>query len=266
MKKFFYLVILLGLIAGCVPNKKLVYLQDGDELKNRDDIPINEVLRARQLQIEEYEIQPLDVLQIQFLTITDEEFDFFTKAISRGRNNNNGNSNNNGGANGVLVDTEGYVEFPVIGKVLLSGLTIFEAQAKLQELGSRYLKDVVVRVRMLNFRFTIMGEVGVDQVVTTSNTRITMMEAIGMTGGVAELADRSKVKVIRQYGDEVRVHYVNLLEEEFIESEFFYVQQNDIIIVPPLKQRTFRRYFASNLGLLTTTVSAVLFLIAVLPN
>lgn len=261
-KNILVLGLLLLLLGSCVPNKKLVYLQNDDELKHRKDIPVNEVLRTRPLQIEEYRIQPLDNLLAQFLTITDEEFDFFSRTNpSRGNN-----QQNNAQQNGVIVDAEGFVEFPVIGKVQVVGLTIFEAQDKLQQLANRYLKDVVVRVRMLNFRFTVLGEVGADQVVTTGNTRITMMEAIGMTGGFAELADRSKVKVIRQHGDEVKVHYVNLLEEEFIESEYFYVKQNDIIIVPPLKQRTFRRYFASNLGLLTTTVSAALFLIAVLPR
>ena len=113
----FCLIIILG--TGCVPAKKIIYLQHEDELNNRDEIPTNEILRSRPLHFEEYTIQPLDVLQIQFLTLTDEEYDFFSRSTVQGRNNN---SNNNGQANGILVDTDGNIEFPVIGKVNVGGL------------------------------------------------------------------------------------------------------------------------------------------------
>jgi polysaccharide export outer membrane protein len=82
-----------------------------------------------------------------------------------------------------------------------------------------------------------------------------MMEAIGQAGGFGELADRSNIKVIRQNNDKAEIFYVNLLKEQYLESPYFYIQQNDILIVPPLKQRTFKRYFTSNLGIITTTIS-----------
>jgi polysaccharide export outer membrane protein len=113
----------------------------------------------------------------------------------------------------------------------------------------------VVRVRMLNFRFTVLGEVNGEQTVVSYNTRLTMMEAIGLSGGFGELADRSLVKVVRQNGDQVEIYYLDLLQEEFLESPHYYVQQNDIIIVPPLKQRTFRTYWVGNIGIITATLS-----------
>ncbi|MFZ6009146.1 MAG: polysaccharide biosynthesis/export family protein, partial [Bacteroidota bacterium] len=114
-----------------------------------------------------------------------------------------------------------------------------------------------VRVKMLNFRFTVLGEVNGEKVVVATNPRLTVMEAIGMAGGFTDLADRSLVKVVRQKGLETEVYYVNLLEEKFIESPFYYVQQNDVIIIPPLKQRAFRRYFPQNLGIATATLSGI---------
>jgi polysaccharide biosynthesis/export protein len=97
-----------------------------------------------------------------------------------------------------------------------------------------------------------------EKTVISSTTRLTMMEAIGQAGGLGELADRSRVKVVRQNGDRAEIFYVNLLEEDYLESPYYYVQQNDVIIVPPLKQRTFRQYFTSNLAIVTTTISFVL--------
>ncbi len=245
IKIILYLVVVgVVLCTSCVPNKKITYLQYGDELKERDEIVVDEVVRTRPIKIEEYRIQPLDVLMIQFESITNEEFDFFSTIEPQG-----GGNQQNQMLNGVIVDAQGNVEYPMIGKVNLTGLTIFEAQEKLQLEASRYLTDVVTRVRPLNFRFTVLGEVNQEQVVTSQNTRITMMEAIGMSGGFSELADRSIVKVIRQEGDLAKIHYVNLLEEDFIEF-------------PPLKQRTFRKYFTSNLGVWTATLSAVLLAIS----
>ena len=139
-------------------------------------------------------------------------------------------------------------------------MTIFEVQDTLQSIAEQYVEDPVVKVRLLNYRFTVLGEVNGESVITTQNTRVTFMEAIGMAGGLSELANRSNVKVIRQKGDEAEVFYVNLLEEEFLESEKFYVYQNDIIIVPPLQQRPIRRYYSQNLSLLLSSVSAVLFI------
>jgi polysaccharide export outer membrane protein len=84
------------------------------------------------------------------------------------------------------------------------------------------------------------------------------MEAIGLGGGLTDLADRSNVKVIRQNGSQAEVFYVDLLSEELLNTDHYYVQQNDIIVVPALKQRPFRAYWGENIALLVSTLSLVL--------
>jgi len=254
------ILVVLGLVtlifSACVPNKKLVYFQK-DDLKKRSEIPKDTVLRTHQLNIREYRIQPLDLLSIRFETISDENnaFDFLSKL-----NPQVGSGGNIGATmalGGIMVDTEGDVKYPVLGKIKLAGLTLFEAEDTLQSIALQYLPDVTVRVRMLNFRFTVLGEVNVEQVVTALNPRLTMSEAIGMAGGFGELADRSHVKVIRQKGTSTEIFYIDLLKEDFLESQNYYVQQNDVIIVPPLKQRPFRRYFTTNLAVISSALSFV---------
>lgn len=242
--------------ASCVGNKRLVYLQNDDLHENQ---PKDTVLREYDLTYHDYKIQPQDILSVQFTSITEEDFDIFSD-FGMGGENLGGGGGGLIGLRGELVDPQGQIGFPIVGKIKVQGMTIFEVQDTLQSIASQYVEDPVVKVRLLNYRFTVLGEVNGESVVTTQNTRVTFMEAIGMAGGLTELANRKNVKVIRQKGDVAEVFYVDLLDEEFIESEEFYVYQNDIIIVPPLQQRPIRRYYGQNLSLLLSSVSAILFI------
>ncbi len=252
-----FLAATVCILGGCVPARKLVYYQHGDELKNQKEIPKDTVLRTHALDIREYTIQPLDMLSVQFETLSDENdlFDFLSKISPQSRVMGNQNAM---AVMGVFVNKEGQIEYPVLGKIKVAGLTLFQAQDTIQRVASKYIADVVVRVRMLNFRFTVLGEVNNEQTVIAANPRLTMSEAIGLAGGFGELADRKNIKVIRQNENNAEVYYVDLLQEDFLDSKYYYVQQNDVIVVPPLRQRTFRRYFVGNLGIITTTISFVL--------
>lgn len=249
---FILSLILIG-FSSCVPNRKIVYLQK-DDLKKRD-YPKDSVLRSHSLIFNEYKIQPLDMIMVNFETLSDDsdKFDFLSKLTPQNRA---GGAGVNGMLqNGIFVNAEGDIEYAVLGKIRLSGLTIFQAEDRIRQVANKYVPDVIVRVRMLNFRFTILGEVNGENTVISLNPRVTMMEAIGLAGGLTELADRSAIKVVRQKGNSTQVYYVDLLDEKFIESPYYFVQQNDLIIVPPLRQRTFRRYFTSNLAIVTSAIS-----------
>jgi polysaccharide export outer membrane protein len=161
----------------------------------------------------------------------------------------------NGSLIGYFVDKAGNVTFPVIGDVMLSGLTLEEAENRLKQLLSPLLKDPIIRVRILNYRFTFTGQI--NTVVTAPVPRISLIEALSMAGGFDELSDRENIKILRQREDKMDVLYVNLLQEEFISSPNFWLQQGDIIIVPPLKQRTARQYLTQNIGLVVSLITLV---------
>jgi polysaccharide export outer membrane protein len=238
---------------SCVPNKKIVLVQKND-VKDKN-VPLDSTLRAYSVRLWDYKIQPQDVLSIRFESLTPEEFDFLNQSGAQQSQMVNPQM---AGLYGELVSIEGDVTYPVVGKVHVAGLTIFEIQDKLQKLADQFLDSPKVVVRLLNFRVTVLGEVNRETQVTLTNNRVSILEAIGLAGGVGELADRSKVKLIRQKGDTVDVQYLNLLDENLIMSPYFYVYQNDIIVVPPLKQRNFRKYFGPNLALVTTSLSVLL--------
>ncbi len=247
----------LLLVSGCVPNKKIVYLQKDD--LHKKNLPLDTVVRVHNLSIQEYRIQPLDILAIRIESLTDDEFDFVSKLYPNVQQQGAGGGNAaNQLINSFLVDDNGDIEFPVAGKIHLAGLSLFQATTKLQDAFKAFLKDCVVRVRLQNFRFTVLGEVKLENQIVSLNSRVTIMEAIGLAGGLTDLADRSKVKLVRQRGAQTEVVYLDLLDEHIVESEYFYMQQNDLIVVPALKQRPYRKYWLENVTLIISTLTLVL--------
>lgn len=234
-------------------NKKVVLLQKKDV--NVSDLPKDTIVRTYALDTFNYKIQPNDIIYVRFQSLTPQEFDFFSPQMQQGNVNIQ-----QGGALffGELVDENGEIPIPVIGKTKVAGLTIFEIQAKLQNIANDYLEAPVVKVRLLNFRVTVLGEVAEQGTITLTNNRVSILEAIAMSGGLGELADRSNVKLIRQKGGRTEIQYINLLDENFFNSPYYYVYQNDVLVVPPLKQRPFRRYFGTNLSLVVSTISLLL--------
>jgi polysaccharide biosynthesis/export protein len=249
-------LLFIGLIffASCVSNRKFTLLQKND--LNVKGLMKDTVVRTYAIDTFNYKVQPNDLISIRFNSLTPNEFDFFSPQQPQGSNMNI----QQGGALffGELVDENGEVPFPVIGKTKVSGLTVFEIQDKLQKIANEYLESPIVKVRLLNFRITILGEVVEQGTITLTNNRVSLLEAIAMSGGLGELADRENVKLIRQKGGKTEVQYINLLDENFFNSPYYYVYQNDVLVVPPLKQRPFRRYFGTNLSLIVSTISLVL--------
>ena len=253
------LVLVLAISQSCVVNKKYQYLQHDDVNLETNAAPKDSVLRTYDLDDFEYKLQPEDILSVQFFSLTPEEYDFFSLKQNQGGGNSQQFTT---GASalvfGYLIDENGEIEFPVVGPVRISGLTVFEAQNKIVEVARQYLESPVVEVRLLNFRFTVLGEVRSEGTINSLNNRITMLEAIGLAGGFTDFADKSNVKVIRQGEGKVQVYYLNLLDESFVNSPFYYMNQSDVIVVPPLRQRPYQIYFGKNLALVISSVSLLL--------
>ncbi len=245
-------------LSSCVPNRKFVYFQKND-LGKKNLAKDTSAARRYDVQKFDYKIQPNDILSVRYQSLTTKEFD----VLGQQSQQSTGGTNLIGGAllAGDLVDERGHIPVPVVGKVAVAGLTIFQIQDTLQKLANVYLESPNVKVRLLNYRATFLGEVNKEGSVTFNNNRVTLPEAIGLVGGLNELADRANIKIIRQVGSKAEVHYVNLLDEDLIKSPYYYVHQNDIVVVPALKVRPFRTYFGQNFSLILSSVSLLVLII-----
>jgi polysaccharide biosynthesis/export protein len=260
-KKIWLGVLLTVALSSCLTNKKFALLQKDDV--NKDKFKTDSVYRHYTIPLFEYHIQPADIVSVRFESNTDKEFDFFSRSTSGAGAVNVAQSPLLGGD---LVDPDGNIEFPVLGKVNIGGLTIFQVQEKLKKLASQYLDSPIVKVRLLNLRVTMLGEANREGTTTFPNNRVTMLEAIAQGGGFSDVADRENVKLIRQKGDTVEVLYLNFLKEDFINSPYYYVHQNDILVIPPLKQRPLRKYAGNNLGLVVSVISLILLTLSLSNN
>jgi polysaccharide export outer membrane protein len=245
-----------------VPNRKFVYLQKNDI--NSRELPTDTVIRAYSYGPTEYKVQPEDILSIRFESLTPKEYDFFVKDVPIGGQGFNQQANPL--LIGELVDTEGNVPFPVIGKVKVAGLTVYQIQDTLQAIADQYMENPIVKVRLINFRVTFLGEVLKEGTITLTNNRVNVMEAIGLAGGLTDLADKRNVKLIRIKNGKTEVQYINLLDEDFVNSPNFFVHQNDVFIVPALRQRPYRKYFGQNISLVISALTLIVITINLTRN
>jgi polysaccharide export outer membrane protein len=228
-------------------------MQKGDV--NKQNQPEDSVMRTYSVERFDYKVQTNDILSVRFESLSPKELDF----LSNQSNMVNANAIVGGALLlGDIVDENGQIPFPVVGKVKVAGLSVFAIQDSLQKIADGYLESPIVRVRLLNYRATFLGEVNREGVVPINNNRVSMLEAIGLAGGLTDLADKTSVKLIRQKGNGTEVVYLNLLDENFVSSPYYYVYQNDVLVVPALKQRPYRKYFGQNLALIISSLSLLL--------
>ncbi|MBL7853070.1 MAG: polysaccharide biosynthesis/export family protein [Cyclobacteriaceae bacterium] len=258
------LVFAAALLSSCVTNKKYVYLQKDDV--NVKDLPKDSLMRTYDLPDYEYRIQPEDILSVRFESLTPQEYDIFNRNMMMQQQQNMNLAQGGALLIGELVDPNGEIVYPVIGKVKVAGYTVYEIQERLQQLADQYLESPVVKVRLINFRFTILGEANREGTVVLQNNRVSYVEAIGLAGGLKDLADKRNIKLIRQINGKTEVRYLNLLDENMVNKPEYFVYQNDILIVPALRQRPYRQYFGQNLSLVLSSLSLLLITISLFNN
>ncbi|MDB3991518.1 polysaccharide biosynthesis/export family protein [Schleiferiaceae bacterium] len=161
---------------------------------------------------------------------------------------------------GFLVDRLGYIDIPIIGKIKATTLTCSSLRDSIKSKSKEYVLNPNVRVMILNFRVSVMGEVKSPGTFDVVNQKMSLLELISNAGGLTNSANPSRVMIIRDFNNSVETQYIDLTSLEFINSEYYYLKQNDeIYILPDKLSQVFDygnlRYFN---GLLAATLVAII--------
>jgi polysaccharide export outer membrane protein len=137
-----------------------------------------------------------------------------------------------------LVDNDGNIEFPLVGKLKVAGLKKSEFEDLIKSKLAKYIENPVVFVRVLNFRFYVLGEVNRSgEQILNDGERVTLLEALTKAGDLTINGNRKKVKLIRESNGATTINQIDITNPDFINSDFYYLQQNDIVYVEPNKAK-----------------------------
>ena len=243
-KYLFYIIPLVTFLSACTSSSKVLYLQNAGMRGHRtDSISYEPVL------------QPDDLLSIIISAQNPESVVPFNLPQIPGNYDMGSNVN---AAKTYLMDRDGCIDFPVIGKIALAGLSRRQANVKLEGLISDYVKDPEVNLRILNFKVTVLGEVNRPGVVSIKGERITLLEALGNAGDLTIYGLRTDILLIREEQGVKAYHHIDITKTDFVQSEYYYLNQNDILIVNPNKTKINAASVGPNTSIIVSTFSILL--------
>jgi polysaccharide biosynthesis/export protein len=171
-------------------------------------------------------------------------------------------------APGYQVDGDGNIVFQGLGKIYVNGLTKAALKDTLDARLGPFLQHPYYNIRFLNFKFTMMGEVTRPGIVSIPGERINILEAIALSGDLTMYANRDSVFIIRENNNKREFAWMNLTKPEIMASPYFYLQQNDIVIVEPTKKKSVANDIITlrNITIASTVVSTFAIIYSIFHN
>ena len=231
MRNMLSLLLLTTLLASCTSYKNVPYLQDPES--------VNQAVQNEPLY--DARIMPKDLISITVNTTDPQASAPFNLTTQTPLNASLANVNTTSAPTlqQYLVDNEGEIDFPVLGRLKVGGLTKRETETMIRERLVPYLKEVpIVTVRMTNYKISVIGEVNRPGTFTVSNEKVNVLEALAMAGDMTVYGVRTNVKLIRESAQgKQEIIELDLTKSDIVLSPYFYLRQNDVLYVTPNKTK-----------------------------
>jgi len=163
-----------------------------------------------------------------------------------------------------LVDDNGYIDFPTLGKIQVGTKSKEEIIQELQIKISKYVKDPIINLRIMNYKVTVQGEVQRPGTHRISSERITLLEAISLSGDLTKYGKRNNILIIREEGGNIKSNRIDITKADFINSDFYYLKQNDVVYVEPNKVATNSSAVGPNVSVYLSAISLLLTTVAII--
>ena len=222
-KHFIYILSGLLILSSCVPNRKMVILQE--------NVKAPSTMSTVGSPSEEQHIKSGDELYIRINSMDEYTayYNITTEGGMYGRTDPSLTS--------YTVEINGTVFLPMIGNIYVVGFTLEEAGKKIQEMYKGYLNQPAVNVRFVDKAVTVLGEVEAPGVFTFTRREIPLFEALAYAGDMTVYGNRNKILVIREEENVIYRHRIDITDPSVQSSKYYYIQPGDIIYVEPLKRR-----------------------------
>ena len=226
--KFTRILLLLVLpvyLFSCKPQQKLpYYLENVTDSAGKGDVKIPEL-----------RIQKNDQLAIQIFSLSTEP-----KADEIYNQPSVGVAGQGSEGAGYFVDLNGNIKHHRLGVIHAEGLTKQELAAEIKKRLTEpveLLKDPTVIIRFLNFTITVLGQVGREGPIKVPGERVTILEAVGLAGGVTDYGKKNNLRIVREQDGKREIGFIDLSSKDIFESPYYHLVQNDVLIVEPTKQK-----------------------------
>ncbi len=246
----YFSIIAIFLITSCIPQKKILYLQD---------IPKEDTATHMKHEVKmDYKVQPGDNLYIQIFSLEAKAMEYFNREST-----STSNYYNDIGVylNSYSVNDSGYIDFPLVGNIYVKNNTIEEIKQKMHTVINEYLTETTVIVKLVNFNISLLGEFKRPGQYKIYQDNINIFEAISMGGDLTDFAKRNKICLIRQTKDGSVIHRLDLNDKRILESDYYLLKPNDIVYAEPLKGKQFS-FAEFPYALLFSTIATTLLIIA----
>ncbi len=260
MKNYLKIVFLL-LLAGiysCRSSQELVYLQDTVN---------NEIAAKLPETVTEHILKSGDILYVSIKSMNPEVNTMFNPEANMEANTSQGyqkfTTPSGAYLYGFEIDTDGNINLPMMGKIYVAGVSQMQIEAIVQKKADEYIRDAIVKVKLLNFKITVMGEVKNPGVYYNYDNSITVIQAMAMAHGNTDFANINNVMVVRPLPEGNKSYTLDLSSKDIYLSEAFYLHPNDLVIVQPDKYKNFQlnsaaySIFFSSISILLAVLSFV---------
>ncbi len=230
-KKFIYIFISLTTITGCTSYKNMLYIRDAETI-TAEEFAANIVVPV------EARIMQKDVLNISVYTSDPEAALPYNLSVT-GSTASNYSPSSQQALQKYLVDINGFINFPTLGLIKVSGMTLSELENYIKDRISKYVKEQpIVSVQFIENTFTVIGEVGGPGTFTIQNEKLNILKALSMAGGITNFSKLDNVKIFREdCNGKKQIVIVNLNDKNLLFSPEFYVQRNDMIYIEATKSK-----------------------------